>query len=154
MKRSHLPIWYGIGIGAAAVVYFLLLSLFGLHENPFYSSANIAFFGVGQFLLIVKFKQATEGLFKYQDGFWAMFKAGIIATFIIAAFFLVYLTELNPDFLQEMLTMWKEDYDLKPGTVIFGLTLMGFSTSLVFSLIHMQLFKRSWNTKEGKKHTL
>lgn len=154
MKRSHLPIWYGTFIGVVAIMYFLLLSMFGLHENPFYSSANIVFFGVGLFLLIVKYKQDTTGIFKYQDGFWAMFKAGIIATFIITAFFLIYITELNRSFLGEMLTTWKEDYDVQPGTVIIGLTLMGFSTSLVFSLIHMQLFKRSWNTKEGKKHTL
>jgi len=56
--------------------------------------------------------------------------------------------------MQQMLTTWAEDYELRPGVVLLGLALMGFSTSLVFSLVHMQLFKPSWNTKEGKKHTL
>jgi len=154
MKRSRLHLIYGIGIGAAAIVYFLLLSLLGLHENPFFSAVNILFYGIGFFLLITKFKERTEGIFKYQEGFWAMFRAGIIATLIITGFFLLYITELNDGFLQEMLTMWKEDHNVKPGTVILGLALMGFSTSLVLSLAYMQLFKRSWNTREGKKHTL
>jgi len=154
MDRNNLPLLYGIFIGAVAIAFFLFLSLFGLHRNPMFSAANFVFFGLGQFLLIQRYKRRTPGVFKYQDGFWALLRCGIIATFIITGFFLVYITELNPGFLHEMLTTWEEDYELRPGVVIMGLALMGFSTSLVFSLIHMQLFKPTWNTAEGKKHTL
>ena len=105
-------------------------------------------------MLITKFKDKTEGIFKYQEGFWAMFRSGIIATFVITVFFLLYITEVNDVFLEKLLTVWKEDHNVKPGTVILGLALMGFSTSLILSLTYMQLFKRSWNTREGKKHTL
>lgn len=154
MESKQLPLAYGLFIAAAVIVYFLILSLFGLHRHPVLSAANIVVYAVGQFLLVSKYKSRIWGTFKYEDGFWAMFKAGIIATIVICIFFLLYLTELNPGFLQELLTTWEEEYDLRVGPVILGVALMGFSTSLIFSLIHMQLFKPSWNTKEGKKHTL
>jgi len=154
MKQSYLPLLYGSSIGAAAIGYFLLLSLFDLHKNPFYSAANIVFFGIGLFFLVLRYKNSTGSDFKYQHGFWAMFKAGIIATFMITTFFLFYITELNTSFLAEILTAWKEGYNLSPNIVVFGLVLMGLSISLVFSLIHMQLFKKSWNTQKGEKHTL
>lgn len=54
----------------------------------------------------------------------------------------------------EILPNWKQDYNLNPPIVIFGLALMGFSSSISFSLIHMQLFKRSWNVKEENKQSL
>lgn|SRR5690606_738051 len=154
MNRFDLPTLYGVAIGAVAIGFFLFLSLFGLHRNPIFSTANFFFFGVGLFMLIQRYKRRAEKSFTYQDGFWAIFRAGSIATLIITGFFLVYITELNPGFMQQMLTTWAEDYELRPGVVLLGLALMGFSTSLVFSLVHMQLFKPSWNTKEGKKHTL
>ncbi|MER3375024.1 MAG: DUF4199 domain-containing protein [Allomuricauda sp.] len=154
MKQSYLPYWYGTCIAAAAIAFFILLSLFDLHTNPFYSAANIIFFGAGLFLLGLKCKNTANGDFKYQYGFLAMFKAGVFATLIISAVFLLYITELNTSFLAEMLTVWKEGYSITPNIVVFGLVLMGLSTSLVFSLIHMQLFKKSWNTEKGEKHTL
>lgn len=154
MDRKNLPLLYGIGIGTVAIAFFLFLSLFGLHRNPLWSSVNFVFFGLGQFLMIQRYKQLSTGGFHYQDGFWALLRCGIIATFVITGFFLVYITELHPGFLREMLTTWKEEYGLGAGMAIMGLALMGFSTSLVFSLIHMQLFKPTWNTAEGKKHRL
>ena len=154
MENRRLPLVYGLYMAAAAIAYFLILSLFGLHRHPVLSVVNLAIYGVGQFMLVSKFKAGARGTFKYEEGFWAMFRAGVIATIVICIFFLLYITELTPGFLQELLTTWKEEYDLRVGPVILGIALMGISTSLVFSLVHMQLFKPSWNTKEGKKHTL
>ena len=148
MKLKKISLFYGITIAIVIIVYFLILSFFGLHKYPVYSAVDIFIVGVGLY------KKNTKGVFKYQKGFWVMFRAGIIATLIITSFFALYITELNPGFLRELLTTWKEDYSLNPSIAIFGLALMGFSTSISFSLIHMQLFKRSWNTKDGKKHTL
>ena len=139
MKLKKISLFYGITIAIVIIVYFLILSFFGLHKYPVYSAVDIFIVGVGLFLLISKYKKNTKG---------------VIATLIITSFFALYITELNPGFLRELLTTWKEDYSLNPSIAIFGLALMGFSTSISFSLIHMQLFKRSWNTKDGKKHTL
>lgn len=73
------------------ISYFLLLSIFDLHKYPIYSALNIVIIGVGLFLLISKYKKGTRGNFKYQRGFWAMFRGGMIANFIITAFFLLFI---------------------------------------------------------------
>lgn len=154
MKLKKTSLFYGIAIAAAIIVYFLILSIFGLHTYPAYSAFDIVIMGIGLYLLISKYKSDNPEIFKYQGGFWVMFRAGIIATLIITVFFAFYITEFNKGFLMEMLTTWEKDYSLEPISAIFGLALMGFSISLVFSLSFMQLFKRTWNTEEGKKHQL
>lgn len=154
MKQNKISPLFGTYIGCAMIAYFLLLSLIDLHKKPIFSAFNIIIMGVGLYYTISKYKNEQNGVFKYLNGFWVIFQAGIIATFIIVAFFALYITELNDGILTEMLTTWKTSYDLTPGFAVLGLALMGFSTSVICALLLMQLFKRSWNTKEGRKHEL
>lgn len=154
MKQTKISPLFGIYIGCTMIGYFLLLSFFGLHKYPIFSAFNLIIMGVGLYFTISRYKNQQKGVFKYQNGFWAIFQAGIVATFIIVAFFALYITEFNDGFLGELLTTWTTDYDLKPGLAMLGLALMGFSTSIIFSLLLMQLFKRTWNTKEGREHRL
>ena len=79
---------------------------------------------------------------------------GFNATIIFTIFFGIYSTEINPGFLDDLITVWITDYNTSIGVVLFVVAVMGFATSLVLTLAYMQLFKDSWNTKEAKKHTL
>ncbi len=153
MKKSSVPLVYGIFIAIALIAYFLLLALFDLHENPVYSVFNMVISGVGIYFAIKKYREKKGGKFKYQKGFMAGLTAGFIATVIFTGFFAIYATELNPDFPLELLTMWETDWFVNIGLLVFTVALMGFATSFVVSLAIMQLLKPSWNTSEGKKHT-
>ncbi len=153
MKKSIIPLIYGIFIAIGLIAYFLLLSIFGLHKNPVYSVFNVVIVGLGMFACIRKYKKEKGAKFKYQKGFGALFSTGMIATLIFTGFFAIYATELNPDFLDELLAMWESDWYINLGMVVFTVALMGFATSIVLSLTYMQWFKRSWNTKEGREHT-
>lgn len=153
MKKSKIPVYYGLFIAIGLIAYFLLLSLFDLHKNPFYSFFNVVIVGIGMFACIKKYKEEKGSKFKYQKGFGALFSSGVIATIIFTAFFAFYATELNPDFLEELLTMWESDWYINIGMVIMTVALMGFATSIVLALTYMQYFKRTWNTKEGREHT-
>jgi uncharacterized membrane protein len=153
MKRSSVPLIYGIYIGIALIAYFLLLAIFELHRNPVYSVFNLVITGVGIFFAIKKYRDKKASKFKYQKGFMAGLTAGFIATVIFTGFFAVYASELNPDFSQELLLMWETDWFVNIGMLVFTVGLMGFATSLVVALTIMQLYKPSWNTSEGKKHT-
>lgn len=153
MKKSRIPVYYGLFIAIGLIAYFLLLSLFDLHKNPFYSFFNVVIVGVGMFACIKKYRKEKGSKFKYQKGFGALFSSGVIATIIFTAFFAFYATELEPNFLEELLTMWESDWYVNIGMVIFTVALMGFATSIVLSLTFMQWFKRTWNTEEGRKHT-
>lgn len=154
MKKSSIPLVYGVYVAIGLIAYFLLLSLFGLHRNPAFSVLNMVITGAGMFLAIKKFRAEKGGKFKYQKGFMTGLVTGFIATIIFTAFFAIYTTELNPGFQEELITMWETDYFVTIGMLVFTVALMGFATSFVLSLAFMQLLKPSWNTKEAQKHTL
>jgi phosphatidylglycerophosphate synthase len=154
MKNLSIPIKFGIAISVGLIAYFLILSLFGAHTNPIYSLFNGVIMGVGIYQAIKTYRQKKESKFKYQKGFSRGLLTGFNATIIFTIFFGIYATELNPNFLAELITMWRTEYDTNIGIVLFGVALMGFATSVVLTLSFMQYFKRSWNTKEGQEQTL
>lgn len=147
-----IPIKYGLFISVGLIAYFLILSLFGAHTNPFFSLFNPVIVGVGMFAAITAFKKHKGGKFKYQKGFMTGLVAGFISTVVFTAFFAFYATELEPNFLDRLLEMWESDWYINIGMVIFTVALMGFATTVVLTLAFMQIFKDSWNTKEGREH--
>ena len=153
MKRSSVPLVYGSFIAVGLIVYFLILSLFGLHEQPVYSAFNIVITGVGMYLAIRKYMALKKSKFVYQKGFSVGLATGFIATVIFTAFFAIYASELNPEFSKELIMMWETDWFVNIGMLVFTVALMGFATTFVMTLAIMQRYKPSWNTKEGQKHT-
>lgn len=153
MKRSSVPVVYGVFIAIGLIAYFLLLSLFELHKYPVYSVFNIVITGLGIYLAIKKYRAEKKAKFVYQKGFTVGLATGFIATVLFTAFFAIYASELNPGFSNELITMWETDWFVNIGMLVFTVALMGFATTLVMSLAIMQRYKPSWNTKEGQKHT-
>ncbi|MCM4155573.1 DUF4199 domain-containing protein [Gramella sp. AN32] len=154
MNKFSIPIKYGVAIAAGLIAYFLILSLFGVQNNPVWSLFNGVIMAYGMFESIKHYRLKKGNKFKYQKGFMASLLTGFNATIIFTVFFGFYATEFNPDFIDELLTMWKTDYSTNIGIVLFTVAVMGFATSLVITFAYMQFFKDSWNTVEGKKHTL
>jgi hypothetical protein len=153
MKRSSIPLIYGAAIAVGLIVYFLILALLDLHKNPVYSVFNMVITGIGIFLAIKRYRGDKGAKYKYQKGFATGMATGVIATAIFTAFFAVYASELNPDFSMELITMWETDWFVNIGMLVFTVALMGLASSFVIALSIMQLYKPSWNTKEGQKHT-
>jgi len=153
MKRSSVPLVYGSYIAVGLIAYFLILSFFGLHKYPVYSVFNIVITGLGMYFSIMKYRAIKKAKFVYQKGFMVGLSTGFIATVIFTAFFAIYASELNPDFSNELITMWETDWFVNIGMLVFTVALMGFATSFVMALLIMQRYKPSWNTKEGQKHT-
>lgn len=154
MKQFGVPLIFGAVIAIGLIVYFLILSIFGVHVNPLYSLFNPVIVGIGMFASIVYYKNKKGKKFKYQKGFRTGLKAGFISTIIFTLFFGIYATEISPDYLEQLLEMWESDWYISIGMVIFTVALMGFATSVVLSLTFMQILKDSWNTKEGREHTM
>lgn len=153
MKNLSVPIKYGLAIGAGLIVYFLILSLFNAHIYPLFSLFNGVIMAVGMWLALKDYRSSKGSKFKYQKGFMACLLTGFNATIIFTIFFALYATELDPDFLSNLINMWRTDYGTNIGIVLFVVAIMGFATSVVLTLAYMQLFKKSWNTKEGQEHT-
>lgn len=153
MKKSAVPVYYGIYVAIGLIAYFLLLSLFDLHRNPVFSTFNIVITGVGIYFAIRKYMAEKGPKFVYQKAFMTGIGTGFIATIIFTGFFAVYASELNPNFMDKLITMWETDWFVNIGMLIFTVALMGFATTFVMTLAIMQRYKPSWNTKEGQKHT-
>lgn len=147
MKEFALPIRFGIATSGCLIAYFLMLSLFNLHINVFYSLFNGVITGFGIYEAIKFFRLRDKEGFNYGKGFMAGLVTGGVATLIFTLFFALYSTELNIEFLNELSTVWAKDYHNFEGIVFLTVAVMGFATSLVLTLSFMQLFKTSNNPK-------
>ncbi|MET6989279.1 DUF4199 domain-containing protein [Sediminicola arcticus] len=141
MMRFALPIRFGIATSGSLIAYFLILSLFGLHTNVFYSLFNGVITGFGIYEAIKYLRLQDGEAFNYVKGFSAGIVTGFMATLIFTIFFAFYTTEVDTGFLQELSKVWFKDYKTEGGIVFFTVAIMGFSTSLVLTLTFMQLFK-------------
>ena len=154
MEVQKIAIKYGSITGVVLIVYFLLLSTIDLHLQPVFSIANLLISGTGIYLAILELKKSQKEYFRYQFGFAAGLITGVTATVVFTLFSLFYVTELSPEFLQRFMTQWELDWFANTGMLVLTIFLMGLATTMVFTLSIMQLFKDSWNTKEGSRHTL
>lgn len=141
MSKFILPIRFGIAISGSLIGYFLFLSLFNLHINPFFSLFNGVITGFGIFEAI-RYRRLEYGpKYDYSTGFSCGIIAGFFATIIFSVFMAIYATELNPTFIHSLLTSWDNNFDVGVGTLIFVVALMGFATAVVLTLTIMQLYK-------------
>ena len=153
MNKLSYPITYGILIAIGLIAYFLLLSIFGLHVNPAYSIFNMVILGTGLYFAITRYKEKKGPKFRFQKGFMVGLSTGWLATILFTGFFAVYASELNPGFMEELITMWETDWYVNIGMVIATVALMGVASTLVITYAWVQLHKNTRNTKEGRKHT-
>lgn len=151
MKKYSIPIKYGVAIAAGLIAYFLILSLFGLHKNPLFSLFNAVIMAYGMYEALKHYRLEKGNKTRYDKCFMASLLTGFNATIIFTIFFGIYATEINPDFPDQLLTMWRSDYDTGIGIILFVVAVMGFATSFVLTLTYMQLFKESWNLKPPQK---
>jgi hypothetical protein len=147
MKKSSIPVKYGLAISIGLIVYFLICSLFGVHINPIYSLFNSVITGIGIYTALKQYRLHSDGKFNYQKGFVIGLLTGFYGSVIFTIFFAIYSTEIDPEFLNQLLPMWRGTYSTSTGMIIFAVAVMGFATTLVLTLTFMQLLKDSWNLK-------
>ena len=150
MKKSTIPIRYGVLIAAGLIVYFLSLSLIGMQTNPVFSLGNGFIVAFGLYKAMKNYKIEKGNNFEFEKGFMAGLFTGFNATLIFTIFFAIYVSHINTSFLPDMLANWSSHYHVGVGLVVFVAAIMGFATTFVLTLSFMQLFKESWNIK--KKH--
>ncbi|MGB6267702.1 MAG: DUF4199 domain-containing protein [Olleya sp.] len=150
MKNISLPIRFGLVMSSSLVAYFLVLALCNLHTNPMYSLFNGVITGFGIYEAIKYYNLEQGENFTYTGGFTVGIVAGFIASLLFTIFFTFYATEVNPDFLKELLTVFKGDYNVHIGLVAFVVAIMGFATTVVITLTCMQLFKKSGFASQNK----
>ncbi|MGB5507629.1 DUF4199 domain-containing protein [Robiginitalea sp.] len=149
MLRFALPIRFGLATSGSLIAYFLVLSLFDLHTNVFFSLFNGVITGFGIYEAIKYYKLEMGERFTYSAGFTAGLTVGFVATLVFTLFFAIYSAEVNTDFLQNLSTTFFKDFEGFEAIVFFTVAIMGFATTLALTLTFMQLFKTSYNQKKS-----
>lgn len=151
MKNLILPFRFGIAISGSLIGYFLFLSLFNLHTKPLFSVFNGVIVGFGIFEAIRFYKYEQGDNFAYFKGFTTGVITGVVSTVIFTLFFLLYTTEINPDFIGELVDFMSGNKNIHPGLVTVVVAIMGFATTIVLTLTAMQYFKSSRNMPQNDK---
>ncbi|MBC2837954.1 DUF4199 domain-containing protein [Robiginitalea sp. SC105] len=149
MTLYALPVRFGLATSGCLIAYFLILSLFDMHTNVFFSLFNGVITGFGIYEAIKVFRLRSGDRFNYGRGFTAGVVTGFVATLVFTIFFAFYSTEVNTDFLSNLSTTFFKDFKDFEGIVFFTVAIMGFATTVVLTLTFMQLFKSSNNPKKS-----
>ncbi len=149
MMRFALPVRFGLATSGSLIAYFLVLALFHLHTNVFFSLFNAVITGFGIFEAIKYYKLEMGPRFTYGAGFKAGMTTGFVATIVFTLFFAFYSTEVNTGFLQNLSTTFFKDFEGFEAIVFFTVAIMGFATTLALTLTFMQLFKDSNSPKKS-----
>jgi uncharacterized protein DUF4199 len=178
MKKIGLPIRFGIAISGSLIAFFLVLSLFNTHTTFGYSLFNILIVAFGIYEAIKSHKLRAGSKFNYTKGFTTGIITGFVATFIFTIFFAFYAAEINTDFLTMLLEPFKRheiyfsssefnNFELVETSltvpefvdgmaimvvivVLSTVAIMGFLTTVVLTLVFMQLFKNSINFPQNR----
>ena len=139
---------YGVFVTTALIAYFLILRLFGLHENPWLRLFNGIAMAIGIFYAIKYYKLLTGDAFTYVDGFKTGLITGFIATILFTIFMAVYMFHLDPDFTQKLLGEWFRNYGVGAGILVFIVLVEGLASTVILTLTFMQIFKKSNNLSQ------
>ncbi len=149
MKKLSLPIRFGLVTSAVLIAYFLVLAMVDKHTNPAFSFVNaiITGFGIYEAIRLSKFENPDN--FSYGEGFKTGIITGFVATIVFTVFFLFYATEINSEFIPELLQKIKGGFNADVGMVTFVVAVMGLATTVVSALTVMQLFKKTGNIPQN-----
>ena len=139
---------YGVFVTTALIAYFLILRLFGLHENPWLRLFNGIAMAIGISYGIKYYKLLTGDTFTYVDGFKTGLITGFIATILFTIFMAVYMFHLDPDFTQKLLGEWFRNYGIGAGILVFIVLVEGLASTVILTLTFMQIFKKSNNLSQ------
>lgn len=141
MSRFVLSVRFGIALASSLIAYFLVLSLFGLHTNPFFSLFNGVITGFAIYEAIRYKRIELKSEYSYTEGFQAGIVTGFLATVIFTVFMAVYVTEVDPNFISNIAETFSKSYNIGVGIFSFTVLLSGLATTVVLTLAFMQLFK-------------
>ena len=146
MKRQ---LKYGIFIFLSLVGYYFIMKAFGLHDNMWLRGLN---FGI-VFFWLYQMNHSKKESTKYLEQFANNLIAAATGVLMFSLSIFIYLTWLNPEFMNVMEQSWMFSNILTPALISVAVFIEGIASSVVLSLIVMQIFKNKWSAyKTVKSH--
>ncbi|WP_242928270.1 DUF4199 domain-containing protein [Pontibacter vulgaris] len=143
---QNVSIKYGIFVGIAHIIYFLIMRLFGLQDIVELSFLSSIFLIGGICLAIMAFKRAKNGEIDYFQGLAIGATVGVVSSTILALFLVLYLNIFDSSYLANL-----QASSLFPRSLsilsLFVLTIIyGSIPGFIIAFVAMQWFKRPDHT--------
>jgi hypothetical protein len=137
---------YGIFVGIAHIVYFLLMRLLGLENRVELSLLSGLFLVIGIVMAIASYKRAVNGMINYLKGLAIGATVGVVSSTILAVFLVLYLTVIDKAYLNDLQASSLFPQSISILTVFVLTILYGTVPGMWLAFIAMQWFKRADHT--------
>ena len=146
ISYQNVAIKYGILVGIAHIVYFLLMGVLGLHDVIELSFLSGLLLVIGIIIAISKYKRLKNGMIRYLEGLSIGAIVGFVSSLLLAIFLVVYINIVNATYLENLQAsaLFPDSISLLSLfilTIVYG-TIPGF----LIAFIAMQWFKRADHT--------
>ncbi len=110
LSASKFSIGYGLIVGALLIILSLVLNMFGMRQAQNYNwiSYVILLAGIIWGSLVYR-NNYNDGLISYGQSFNVGFLIGLYAAILTAIFTFIYVSYINPESINEMLEIARED---------------------------------------------
>ena len=140
---QNISIKYGIIVGVAHILFFLLMGLFDLLDFVELSFISSVFLIIGIIVAISKYKKLSNGTIEYFHGLGIGATVGVVSSVLLAVFLVLYINLFNSTYLENLQAsaLFPESISLLwlfILTIVYG-TIPGF----FIAFIAMQWFKRA-----------
>lgn len=140
---------YGLYVTLSLIAFFLILRLFGLHENPWIRLFNGVFMCTGIYFAIKHYKSKSKENFSYINGAKTAIVTGFIATTLFTVFMAIYMFHIDTVFTEKLLGNSFNDYEVGANILLFIIFIEGLASTVVLALAFMQIFKKSYNIPQN-----
>ncbi len=144
-----ISIKYGLIVAITLIAYFLILKLFGLHDNPWLRLMNGVVMCLGIYYAVKYYKLSFVEDFTYINGAKTGLLTGFVATVIFTLFMAVYMFHIDVPFTERLIGDWFSNYEVSANLLVFIIFIEGLASTVVLSLAFMQLFKKSRNIPQN-----
>ncbi|MBX0335450.1 DUF4199 domain-containing protein [Pontibacter sp. HSC-14F20] len=134
---------YGIFVGIAHVLFFLIMRLLDLQNRIELSFLSAIFLIVGITVAISQFKKAKGGNINYFQGLAIGATTGVVSSTILALFLVVYVTVLDTAYLASLQTSSLFPVSLSVLSLFVLTIIYGTIPGFLIAFVAMQWFKRA-----------
>ncbi|PVY40831.1 DUF4199 domain-containing protein [Pontibacter virosus] len=137
---------YGIFVGIAHVLFFLIMRLLNLQDRVELSFLSALFLIVGITVAISQFKKAKGGSLNYFQGLAIGATTGVVSSTILALFLVLYVTVLDTAYLANLQTSSLFPVSLSVLSLFVLTIIYGTIPGFIIAFVAMQWFKRADHT--------
>jgi len=140
---QKISIKYGIFVGIAHIIYFLLMRILGLQHIIELSFLSALFLIIGIVVAIAKYKKALKGHINYLKGLAIGATVGVVSSSLLAIFLVIYISLFDNSYL----TYLQASYLFPESLTILSLFMLaiiyGTWPGFIIAFIAMQWYKEA-----------